>query len=139
MSFREERMNLFDVDESWHLAHCVASDLAMGAGIAVPMNAKFDLRRKIRESGEDLRHPTCVLVDGVFNMITKARSFQKPTVEDFLSSLRLMRDMAVNRGVAKLAMPRIGCGLDGLPWPAVRDAIRKEFFETDVEVLVCVK
>lgn len=140
MTFNELTMDLFDVaeDESWHLAHCVASDLALGAGIAVPMNAKFGLRRALLDSGESLKHPTCVLTGRVFNLVTKARSCDKPLIGDFLKALWMMKRIAVDAGVSYIAMPRIGCGLDGLPWLAVRESIKRTFSDTDVEILVCV-
>ena len=138
MTFSEVCMDLFDVSDDYYLAHCVASDICMGAGIAVPMNARFGLRQALRDSGESLEHPTCVLVGRVFNLVTKAESWQKPTVPDFLASLRMMRDQCVDLGVERLAMPRLGCGLDGLRWPDVKRAIQADFFETDVDVLVCV-
>jgi hypothetical protein len=109
----------------------------MGAGIAVPMNAKFGLREALRASGESLEHPTCVLTGRVFNMITKQMSCDKPTVGDFLASLFKMKELALENGVKKIAMPRIGCGLDRLKWDAVSEAIQKCFADTDTEVLVC--
>lgn len=39
----------------------------------------------------------------------------------------------------KLAMPRIGCGLDKLEWSKVKAIIEEVFADTDVEILVCVK
>ena len=136
--FSEANMDLFDVDESYYLAHCIASDLRMGAGIAVSMNDRFNLREQLgKMSRIDLVHPTCILTGRVFNLITKSRSWDKPLVGDFLASLWKMREMCVELGVRKIAMPRIGCGLDGLLWPSVKDAVQKAFFETDVEVLVC--
>jgi hypothetical protein len=47
MTYREQRRNLFEVDSSYHLAHCIASDLGMGAGIAVGLQKAFGLRGKI--------------------------------------------------------------------------------------------
>jgi len=35
MILKEERKDLFTVDESYYLAHCIAADFRMGAGIAV--------------------------------------------------------------------------------------------------------
>lgn len=138
MKFTEVQKDLFTVDESYHLAHCIASDLAMGAGIAVPMNAKFRLRSLIVGTGESLKPPTCVLTGRVFNMITKEKSWMKPLVADFLSSLWIMRDLAVQKNIKKIAMPRIGCGLDGLQWVPTSNAIKKAFDKTDIEILVCV-
>lgn len=39
----------------------------------------------------------------------------------------------------KLAMPRIGCGLDRLQWVKVKEIIEEVFANTNVEILVCVK
>lgn len=39
----------------------------------------------------------------------------------------------------KLAMPRIGCGLDRLEWAKVKKIIKATFANTDVEILVCIK
>lgn len=138
MIFREEPMDLFTVDESYFLAHCVASDLVMGAGIAVPMNKQFGLREKVRKSGQSTKHPTCILTGRVFNLITKRASYGKPTLWSMLSSIGQMKEIAEANGVKKIAMPRIGCGLDRLPWGTVRDALKKTFEDTDIEILVCV-
>ena len=37
----------------------------------------------------------------------------------------------------KLAMPKIGCGLDRLDWDEVYDIICEVFEDTDVEILIC--
>jgi hypothetical protein len=137
--FREETMDLFDVDESYFLAHCVASDVCMGAGIAVPMNAKFGLRKALLDSGESLRYPTCVLTGRVFNLITKERSNGKPTMKTLENALWKMKVLAEGHGVKKIAMPRIGCGLDRLNWPEVKLALQTVFANTDIELLVCVR
>ena len=141
MTFREEKMDLFTVDATYYLAHCIASDIRMGAGIAVPMNEKFDLRRRLLEKvklGESLRHPTCILTGEVFNLITKAKSYEKPTFSNLVVAVEMMAAIAKQRGFIRIAMPRIGCGLDRLPWGAVRDALKKAFEDTDMEILVCV-
>jgi len=139
MVLNEVRMDLFEVDESYFLAHCIASDLCMGAGIAVPMNDKFGLRKAIRESGETLVHPTCVLTGRVFNLITKERSNGKPTMKSLVNALWKMKVLVAGQGVTRIAMPRIGCGLDRLNWPEVKLALQDVFGKTDVEILVCVR
>lgn len=137
MKYNEKHMDLFTVKGDWYYAHCIASDLRMGAGIAVPMQKKFGLRGKIEASGEELKHPTCILAGRVFNLITKAKSSGKPTEASIRSALVVMRDKAVEASVGRIAMPRIGCGLDRLSWPVVRGMIQEIFADTDVEILVC--
>ena len=42
-------------------------------------------------------------------------------------------------GIDRIAMPRIGCGLDRLKWPLVRALIKDVFRDEDIEILVCYK
>jgi len=134
----EKKMDLFRVKGDWYLAHCIASDLRMGAGIAVPMQKRFGLRAKIIDTGSDLIHPKCVLTGRIFNLITKARSSGKPTYESFEMALGMMKDQAIEAGVKRIAMPKIGCGLDRLSWAKVKKMIEDAFEGTGIEILVCV-
>ena len=138
MTYQEEHRDLFYVDASYYLAHCIASDLRMGAGIALPMQSTFNLRQQIRQSGESTNSPTCVLTGHVFNLITKRSSSGKPTYVSLTSALINMKATARNIGVTKIAMPKIGCGLDRLQWGTVRGLIRDVFSKTDIQILVCV-
>lgn len=38
--------------------------------------------------------------------------------------------------VCKLAIPRIGCGLDGLVWQKVKDLLQEVFKNTPIEIIV---
>ena len=139
MLYEENHKDLFTVDESYHLAHCIASDLRMGAGIAVPMQNKFGIRGKIQNSGKEVQHPTCILTDRVFNLITKKRSSGKPTFTALTIALQKMKEIALNEGIEKIAMPKIGCGLDCLSWGEVREKIKELFSDTDIDILVCIR
>jgi len=138
MLLNEQRRDLFTVPDDWHLAHCIAEDLGMGKGIALPMRKKFKLRGKIEASGESIKHPTCILTGRVFNLITKRRSGGKPSYDTLRGALEKMRDIALEKGVRQIAMPKIGCGLDRLQWGRVREMLLDVFADTDVEILVCI-
>lgn len=138
MILTEKNKDLFTVDKSYYLAHCISSCLGMSAGIAVPMQKKFNLRGKINNSGESLEHPTCVLTGRVFNLITKKRSSGKPTEQSLEFAIIAMKDIAEKEGITKIAMPKIGCGLDQLSWPRVRRILNDVFQDTPIEILVCV-
>ena len=141
MKYSERRQDLFQVDPSYHLAHCIAADLRMGAGIAVAMQNAFGLRRLILQSaiasGREIKCPDCILTGRVFNLITKARSSGKPTYRLLGAALRRMKTLALENGVTRIAMPKIGCGLDRLDWRKVRDLVQEKFGDTDIEILVC--
>lgn len=137
MTYTEEYRDLFTMPDTYHLVHCIASDLGMGAGIAVPMQKTFGLRGKIQNTGLPLHHPTTILTCRVFNLITKARSSGKPTLDALHMSIIKMRDIAVQEDIKQIAMPKIGCGLDKLSWPQVREILKTEFANTDIEIYVC--
>lgn len=39
--------------------------------------------------------------------------------------------------VNKIAMPKIGCGLDKQNWSDIKPLIEKVFGDTDIEIVVC--
>lgn len=48
MEFREEKRDLFSVPDDYYLAHCISADFAMGKGIAVEFNRRFDMKNKLK-------------------------------------------------------------------------------------------
>ena len=143
MTFNEVQQDLFTVPQGYYLAHCISGDYALGAGIAVKFdevyNMKFKLFRDyaIPEGQKYANVGRALLVDNVFNLVTKARCFHKPTYDELYNTLIDMREQMVDFGITKLAMPLIGCGLDKLEWERVKDVIEDVFEDTDVEILIC--
>lgn len=145
MIYKEDVKDLFSVPEDYYLAHCISADFGMGKGIVVEFNKRFNMKQKITELYPDgFRDPDgcyepigCVLIDRVFNLITKKRYFDKPTYYSIEGALYFMREICQDNGIKKVAMPVIGCGLDRLQWDKVSNIIRKMFDDTDIEILVC--
>lgn len=138
MTYKETHRDLFSIDfKKYTPAHCISSDCAMGAGIAIPMAKKFKLRGLQFLDKEILKHPACVYHNGVYNLITKKRAYHKPTLESLLEALSLMRVHVEKNGIKHIVMPKIGSGLDRLPWPKIREKMKIIFENTDVEILVC--
>jgi len=135
MIFKEERCNLFEVDEKYYLAHCISSDCAMGAGIAVDFQNKFKLRNKLLQ--HYIEHPMCIQIGRVFNLITKAKYWHKPTYNSLEDAVLMMKELALNEEVKFIAMPKIGCGLDRLQWGKTKEIIKNVFEDTNIEILVC--
>lgn len=149
MEFREETKDLFLVPQGYYLAHCISGDYALGAGIAKQFVEKYNMRTKlVNQYPLDAETADCdcykkhvgeaLLVDNVFNLVTKERYFHKPKYYDLRNSLKDMKMQMDALDITKLAIPLIGCGLDRLEWDEVKASIEDIFADTDVEILVCV-
>lgn len=145
MEYREIKGNLFDAPGDAYLVHCISADFALGAGIAVEFNKRFDERRLLKEKYPtfmDIYHRlgllgktgTCILEGRVCNLVTKERYFHKPTLSSMRDALLNMKKKIPKD--AHLCMPTIGAGLDRLSWENVRKEIQDVFQDTDVTVTV---
>lgn len=136
--------DLFTADKECVLAHCISSDFALGAGIAKifcdKLGTKEELERKY--TGEWDGNGYCAVTNEaewlVANLITKERSFHKPTYNTLQQALEDFKRQLAAFTSRKIAMPLIGCGLDGLEWKNVRDIIGKVFGDTKYEISVYV-
>jgi len=72
----------------------------------------------------------------ILYMVTKPKYWQKPSLEDMFLTLQNLKFVRIELNINKLAMPRIGSGLDQLNWLSVRTIIRFVFKETDIEIHV---
>lgn len=143
MIIKEEKRDLFTVPQGYYLAHCISGDYALGAGIATQFVEVYNMRYKLHSqypipNGEKFANVgKALLVDNVFNLVTKAHCFHKPTYDSLYETLVDMKDQCEEWDITKIAIPYIGCGLDRLEWDKVRDIIEDVFEDTDVEILVC--
>lgn len=143
MTFLEQRGDLFDNDilEKYALCHCISSDFALGAGIAkafAQMGVKKQLCEENQRSWAGRGYCLMTKTNGVVvgNLVTKERYFHKPTLETLRQALEDFREQIIKINVNKIAMPKIGCGLDRLDWADVRNVIREVFEATDFEIIV---
>lgn len=142
MTYSEVNGSLFFAPQGNYLAHCISGDYALGAGIAKELDSIYNMRYKLHKNypipdGEKYANTReALLVDNVFNLVTKPRCFHKPTYVSLRETLEDMRDQCENLDIEHLAMPKIGCGLDGLDWNIVREMIQDVFAEIDINITV---
>jgi len=128
-------------DSGVALVHCVSADLKMAKGIATTFRARLGLSGMAQLERNSSRWTVgSVLTATVkgrdyFNLVTKKRYFEKPTYAALRRSLENLSKECKTRGVIKLAMPKIGCGLDCLKWPPVQAMIENIFDGTDSVVV----
>lgn len=141
--FTIEKRDLFTVSKDYYLCHCISADFALGAGIAkkfAEMGVRDALKKQFSSLYEwdNVGECLCTCETGwraEFNLITKERYFYKPTNKTLRQALCAMRNYCPPD--AKIAMPKIGCGLDRLKWNDVEKIIKDVFADTDIEILVC--
>ena len=144
MTFNEIKGDLFNVPQGYYLVHCISGDYALGAGIAKKFDEEYNMRFKlfknyaIPDGEKSANVGRALLVDNVFNLVTKERCFHKPTYDDLYDALVDMKEQCEDFDIKRLAMPLIGCGLDKLEWDKVKDIIEDVFEYTDIEILVCI-
>lgn len=139
MNITFEKRDLFTVPQGYYLTHCISADFALGAGIAKKFDEVYNMRFKLFRSYDDYIYDggDALLIDNVFNLVTKPKCYHKPRYEAVRESLETMRYIMDKNAITKLAMPKIGCGLDRLSWSEVYDIICEVFEDTDVEILIC--
>ncbi len=138
MKYKEAKVDLFEAPEHYYFAHCISRDAAMGAGIAKEFKKRFPQLKQLRTGHQYNEYVGgCMLVDPVFNLITKEHYYNKPTYDTLEQSLISMLFLIKSNNVKNIAMPKIGCGLDKLEWKKVRGIIKDVFMDEDVNIVVC--
>lgn len=141
MILKIEKRDLFTVPKEYILCHCISADFALGAGIAKKF-AELGVRDILLNFEDGYKwkgEGDCVFTNatewGEFNLITKEKYWHKPTIISLGQALCSMRDHLI--GGDRIAMPKIGCGLDRLKWEDVEQMLHNVFDSRDVEILVC--
>ncbi|XP_054260184.1 ADP-ribose glycohydrolase OARD1-like [Macrosteles quadrilineatus] len=136
MSIEEIKRDLFSAPEDHALAHCVARDLRMAKGIAAKFRSKFKRIEELKSQNVGVGGCAALKVDSqyIFYLVTKELSYKKPTYQTLQNSLDNLKAKCIEYKICKLAMPRIGCGLDGLHWGRVKEMVTKTFNNLDIRI-----
>ena len=139
MTITTEKRDLFTMPQGYYLAHCISSDFALGAGIAKTFDSVYNMRFKLFKNYPDYKYNggDALLVDNVYNLVTKPKYWHKPTYDSLREALEMMKEQMDFVGATKLAMPKIAAGLDRLEWQKVYDIICEVFEDADIEIVIC--
>lgn len=140
MTITTVQKDLFTMPQGYYLAHCISADFALGAGIAKAFDSVYNMRFKLFRQYPDYEYHggDALLIDNVFNLVTKYKCWHKPTYESLRDALEMMKEQLEFMDATKLAVPMLGCGLDKLQWAQVENIIKDVFTDTDVDIVVCV-
>jgi hypothetical protein len=121
------------------LAHCVSTDFHMNKGIALQFKIKYNNIETLRKQNQ-LIGGLAILEDKnrfLYYLVTKTRYNDKPTLNNMFKSLIKMRNHMINNKMYKLALPRIGCGLDKLKWSEIKQMLQFIFNNTNIKLVIC--
>jgi O-acetyl-ADP-ribose deacetylase (regulator of RNase III) len=142
-------MILGDIFESTEtLAHAISANISMHTGVAYDFRCEFGevqnlfmqkvkpggvaiLKKEIERNGEMGRR-------FIYNLITKVRYEDTPTLGNLKSSLEAMRDHALEHGIRVICMPKIGVGFEQCKWADVYQIIDQVFKNTPIFIKVFV-
>lgn len=150
------KQDITTISSDFLICHCISADAAMGAGVALALVRRFpSMKSEVKDCLATIPFAQRIgqvvfFVDDttnaiVANMITKARYWEKSSTMPhgaYLDNLRqcliLVKQVMLERDIKKLAMPKIGCGLDRCSWMDVESIILDVFDGTDYDITVCV-
>ena len=110
------------------IAHTISSDAEMRKGFANTISKRIPLLKDYRKSRNcDIGDIITFRADNnlVYNLITKASYYEKPTTNTIKTMLLAMRDHALGLNLRCIAMPKIDCGLDGMDWRDISSLIEQ--------------
>lgn len=139
MTITTVNKDLFTMTQGYYLAHCISADFALGAGIAKAFDSVYNMKFKLFRNYPDYEYHCgdALLIDNVFNLVTKKKCWHKPTYDSLREALEMMREQLDFLGATKLAMPKIASGLDRLDWNQVYEIICEVFEGMDIEIVIC--
>lgn len=143
MKIIEMQKDLFEMGDDYHLAHCISGDYAMGVGTAKRFDKEMNMRFELFKNYPipiGCRHAPvgcALLIDRVFNLVTKGTRYDKVDEDVLFRAIYNMRELCESLHIQKLAMTKLACGRDKMQWKDVRPIIENVFEDMDIEIVVC--
>ena len=114
--------------------------MVLGAGIARQFQEKYQIMEQLENiyhrNKDNYIKAKVILTGRIFNIFTKTFVFQKSSYSSIESCLREVKSICLENNISRLAMPKIGCGIDGLCWSKVKKIIKSVFEDSNIEISV---
>ena len=123
------------------IAHCISADAKMSKGFAETICRKVNgLREYCRKTKSTVGS---VIPDWdresnnfIYNLVTKSKFFEKPTIDSLRNSLKNVKGHALLNNINKILMLKNGCGLDKLQWTDVFKLIQDTFTYSGIQIQI---
>lgn len=142
MKIKKGYANLFNAPPDFALAHCVASDFRLGAGIALQFRQRYPKMIEYLNENKFCNWPSIITYKTdenqiIYNLVTKELSHYKPTRESLNQTLIQLKEHCIRDNVTKLAIPLLGAGLDRLLWEETELFIQDIFEDMNIHIAIC--
>ena len=120
-------------------AHTISSDAEMRKRFANTITRRISLSKDYCKSRNcDLGDIITFRADNnlVYNLITKANHYEKPTIDTIKTTLLAMRDHGLGLNLRCIAMPKTACGLDGMDWRDISSLIEQTIKNSGITIYV---
>lgn len=131
------------LNSGFPIAHCVAQDLEMGAGVALAIRRKYISINEMKSlKTMDPKIGDCLVQNTsngyIFHLITKPSSRKsRPTIDDFVKTCESWFHRMKELGIKSCNIPRLGCGLDRLKWDSqVKPVLEKMVSASGISLIV---
>lgn len=129
----EEEKDLFSMPMWYSIAHCIPADKTLHGAIAKRVDNYWNISKALNEKYgvyfTNLVPGNVDKISNVYNLIATPRKHEKTTMKILTKCVRELADQCYEDFVYNLAMPRIGCGANGMKWDEVREMILDTFYE----------
>lgn len=136
--------NLFDYENDYALAHWVSADTKFDVGLSKYFQARYSVRDEFRQA---FAHAgSCVATNNshIFNLVVKEHQYEIPHIENIKKSLQHMKDIAQERNIYKIALPRINvpCTAGSVEdancctWMDIKQELIQMYMATDFDIRI---
>lgn len=127
----EEQTDLLTMPVFYTIAHCLPADITAYGETARRIDYVYNLIENIKADyelwGEKPEVGDISYIRNVFTLFATPRKHVRANMADLRKCVKNMAQFCVDSDIKYLAMPRIGCGHNGLIWEEVREMICEEF------------
>ena len=114
------------------IAHCISADAKMSKGFAETICTRISGLQEFCRKSKPFVGSVIPFWDDesnrfIYNLVTKNKFYEKPTLKNLGTTLENMKGFALLNNLDTITMPKIGSGLDQLPWNEVLKVDQRHF------------